>query len=73
MKHIALIPAYQPDKELIQVISGLAERNFTVITVDDGSGQEYESIFRLASNRLCSRMKSIRARAKPSKPECAIL
>ena len=49
MKHIALIPAYQPDKELIQVISGLAERNFTVITVDDGSGQKYESIFRLAS------------------------
>lgn len=49
MKHIALIPAYQPDKELIQVISGLAERNFMVITVDDGSGQEYESIFRLAS------------------------
>ena len=49
MKHIALIPAYQPDKELIQVISGLAERNFMVITVDDGSGQEYETIFRLAS------------------------
>ena len=49
MKHIALIPAYQPDKELIQVISGLAERNFMVITVDDGSGQVYESIFRLAS------------------------
>ncbi|MBR1555103.1 MAG: bifunctional glycosyltransferase family 2/GtrA family protein [Oscillospiraceae bacterium] len=49
MKHIALIPAYQPDKELIQVISGLAERNFMVITVDDGSGQAYESIFRLAS------------------------
>ena len=49
MKRVALIPAYQPDKELIPVISGLAERNFTVIVIDDGSGQEFESIFRLAS------------------------
>ena len=49
MKHIALIPAYQPDKELIKIISDLTEQNFIVITIDDGSGQAYESLFSSAS------------------------
>ena len=34
MKHIALIPAYQPDKELIKIISDLTEQNFIVITIE---------------------------------------
>lgn len=49
MNHIALIPAYQPDKELIKIISDLTEQNFIVITIDDGSGQAYESLFSSAS------------------------
>ena len=49
MKHIALIPAYHPDKELIKIISDLTEQNFIVITIDDGSGQAYENIFNSAS------------------------
>ena len=49
MKYIVLIPAYQPDKELIKIISDLTEQNFIVITIDDGSDQAYETIFRSAS------------------------
>ena len=44
-----MIPAYQPDKELIKIISDLTEQNFIVITIDDGSGQAYESLFSSAS------------------------
>ncbi len=52
MKHIALIPAYQPDKELIKIISDLTEQNFIVITIDDGSGQAYEILFSSASAKV---------------------
>ncbi len=47
---IALIPAYQPDKELVYVVEKLAKEHFRIIVVDDGSGQEYDEIFHLVSS-----------------------
>lgn len=38
VKRIALIPAYEPNKALIDVAEGLKENGFEVLIVNDGSG-----------------------------------
>jgi len=48
-RRIALIPAYQPDGRLTGLLKELKSRGFTVITVNDGSGEEYSEIFAEAS------------------------
>ena len=42
---IALIPAYQPDSRLTGLAKELNGRGFTVIIVNDGSGEAYKEIF----------------------------
>lgn len=42
---IVLIPAYEPDAELIPLVKRLKEADFTVVVVDDGSGPDYREIF----------------------------
>lgn len=46
---VALIPAYQPDELLCDLLHELALRDFFLIVVNDGSGAEYEPIFEEAS------------------------
>ena len=44
---IVVIPAYEPDEKLIGVVKELNEKTeYSVIVVDDGSGEEYQEIFR---------------------------
>ena len=45
---IVLIPAYQPQEELLQLLPALRELGFSLVVVDDGSGEAYEPIFRQA-------------------------
>ena len=45
MKKIVLIPAYEPDENLIELLEKLSKIDVSVIVVDDGSGEEYEDIF----------------------------
>lgn len=40
-----IIPAYEPDERLIELIHNLADSMEQIIIVDDGSGPEYASIF----------------------------
>ena len=40
-----LIPAYEPDNQLIQLTKRLKEAGFLVVVVDDGSGPAYQEIF----------------------------
>ena len=40
-----LIPAYEPDEELIRLAKELHEAGFALVVVDDGSGPAYEKIF----------------------------
>ncbi len=41
-----MLPAYRPDRKLVDFVTGLAEIGFRVIViVDDGSGASYETIF----------------------------
>ena len=42
---VVLIPAYEPDGELIRLTNGLIAEGFSVLVVDDGSGDKYRSIF----------------------------
>lgn len=45
MKRFALIPAYQPDQTLVSLSAQLEHEGFGVIVVDDGSGENYASVF----------------------------
>ncbi len=47
MKYIILIPAYEPDEKLIDLLSTIDE-NMNVIIVNDGSGKDYNKIFKEA-------------------------
>jgi glycosyltransferase involved in cell wall biosynthesis len=40
-----LIPAYEPDEQLILLTKQLKEAGFTIVVVDDGSGPDYQKIF----------------------------
>ena len=40
-----LIPAYKPDELLIKLLKELKEKNFDIVVVNDGSGEEYQNIF----------------------------
>ena len=42
---IILIPAYEPDGELISLTKQLREAGFGIVVVDDGSGPVYKEIF----------------------------
>ncbi len=41
-----IIPAYEPDERLITLVHSLADGGEQIIIVDDGSGVEYEPIFK---------------------------
>ena len=47
--HIALIPSYEPDQNLVELARKLREEGFTVIVVDDGSGTNFKNIFESVS------------------------
>lgn len=46
----ALIPAYEPDEKLIEVLERLNKYGFDIFVVDDGSGDKYKSIFEQAAS-----------------------
>lgn len=49
-KIIVLIPAYEPTITFLDLLKDLKKYNLKVIVVNDGSGPEYENIFKKASN-----------------------
>ncbi|RCX13286.1 glycosyltransferase involved in cell wall biosynthesis [Fontibacillus phaseoli] len=50
-----LIPAYEPDERLLQLISQLRKKCLTnILIVDDGSGDAYRPIFNLAEAAGCT-------------------
>lgn len=42
---VVLIPAYKPDQRLIVLVEQLKHKGFACLVVDDGSGEDYRSIF----------------------------
>ena len=45
MMSIVVIPAYQPDEALISIADKFGVYGCQMVVVDDGSGEEYQSIF----------------------------
>ena len=45
-KRIALIPSYEPDGALLQVVSELLTHPFIVVVVNDGSNSSFDEIFK---------------------------
>lgn len=42
---VVLIPAYEPDNELVKLTEGLVAKGFSVLVVDDGSGERFAPFF----------------------------
>ena len=42
---LILIPSYEPDSLLIDVVNGLLKEDFHVVVINDGSSEEYNKIF----------------------------
>lgn len=50
-----LIPAYEPDQRLVNLVHDLLEVcDYDIVVVDDGSGQKYSNIFDTASSLGCT-------------------
>ena len=45
MKKLAIIPAYEPDKKLIELVKELNDNNYNVVVINDGSGKKYKKIY----------------------------
>ena len=45
-----VIPSYEPDVRLIELIKTLKDYKDDIIIVDDGSGEKYQSIFNELTN-----------------------
>lgn len=66
-----IIPAYQPDENLITIINQLWEAGITMIVVDDGSGREYASIFEQVSD-VCVLLHHLQNKGKGSAIKTAL-
>ena len=51
MSTVVLIPAYKPDEKLTELVGQLKENNYDVLIVNDGSGEEYEELFKSLKDR----------------------
>ncbi|MBP5230675.1 MAG: bifunctional glycosyltransferase family 2/GtrA family protein [Clostridia bacterium] len=49
MNIIAVIPAYEPDEQLLPLLETLRASQVEALVVDDGSGTEYDAVFEAAS------------------------
>lgn len=46
MRKIILIPSYEPDNKLIELVNNLKKEKLDIVVVNDGSGKEYDAIFK---------------------------
>ena len=50
--HTVIIPAYRPDTRLIGLTAEVLDLGYSVIVVNDGSGDAYDSVFRALDPRV---------------------
>lgn len=48
MRKIALVPAYNPDRKMLNVVRDLKDNGYTVVLVNDGSDSEFADLFAAA-------------------------
>lgn len=50
-QYIVVIPAYEPDEKMIQLVKAIYNTtDFEILIVDDGSGEAYNQVFKAAMN-----------------------
>ncbi len=49
-KYIALIPAYEPDTLMLELLPRVVEAGFDAVVVDDGSGEPFAKLFEAAKD-----------------------
>ena len=49
---VILIPSYEPDDLLVNVVKELRENDFPVLIVNDGSGPEFEHVFDMVKDQV---------------------
>ena len=48
-RRVALIPAYQPNSDMAQLVQEIRDTGFQIVVVDDESSPEKEEVFRMAA------------------------
>jgi len=56
MKHVALIPSYEPTEKLVKLINELKKEKLDIIVVNDGSDKKYDKYFNQIKNN-CTYLK----------------
>lgn len=78
---IILIPAYEPNEELIKIVNQLRQKDFKIVVVNDGSGEQYDHIFNTINTKAdivtlpknCGKGAALKAgmrHIKENHPEC---
>ena len=49
---VILIPSYEPDKYLINTVNELLNEGFSILVVNDGSGDEFDEIFNIVKDKV---------------------
>ena len=49
---VILIPSYEPDELLVNVVNELYEEDFPILVVNDGSGKEFDHIFEQIKDKI---------------------
>ena len=49
---VILIPSYEPDDLLINVVNELTENDFPILLVNDGSGPEFDRVFDIVKSKV---------------------
>ena len=44
IQRVALIPAYEPEDGLVNLVVQLSDAHFKIVLVDDGSGEQYRRL-----------------------------
>ncbi len=57
-KQIALIPAYDPDEQLVELVRNMKQEGFDVVVVDDGSAADKKEIFQAIVSRILGLISS---------------
>ena len=47
-KFIALVPAYEPEELMTELLVRLSDNGFDTVVIDDGSGESFSSLFEKA-------------------------
>ena len=49
---VILIPSYEPDELLVNVVKELRENDFPILVVNDGSGKEFDHVFDMVKDQV---------------------